>query len=97
MTRATLHPLIAMLLKNGWYFAVLLLRDSMANLSLQYVNLINYMVRYGVGFSSRGYLYGWPMTQSKSGLNMALRWHLWVQQVHGNSDVGTMFFWDCPL
>ena len=97
MTMATLHPLIATSLMNVWYFAVLLSRAYVANLSLQYVNLINYMMRFGVGFFGSGCLYGWPMTQSELGLNLALRWHLWVQQVHGNSDVGAMFYWDGML
>ncbi len=30
----TFHPCIAMLLMNGWYFVVFLLRASMENLSL---------------------------------------------------------------
>ena len=37
------------------------------------------------------------MTQSKSGLNLALQWHLWMLQVHGSSHVGIVFSWDCPL
>ena len=46
--------------------------------------LINYMVTFGVGFSGGGWLYGWPMTQSKPGLNLAPQWNLWVPQVHGS-------------
>jgi len=33
---------------------------------------------------------GRPMTQSKSGLNLALQWHLRVRQVHGRSQCGTV-------
>lgn len=54
MTRVTLHSFIMMLLMSGWYFVVLLSRASVANLSLQYVNLINCMMNSGVGFPRGG-------------------------------------------
>lgn len=53
MIRASFHPLVAMMLMNGWQFVVFLLRASMVNLSLQYVKSISCMVSYGVQFSSR--------------------------------------------
>ena len=59
----------------------------MANLSLQYVNSMNCMMCYGVGASSRGWLYGWPITHNMSGLNLTLQWHLWAPHVHGSTQV----------
>ena len=38
-----------MLFMNGWCFMIFLSRVLVANLSLQYVNLINYIVISGVG------------------------------------------------
>ena len=91
MSGATFHPLVMMLLMSGWYFMIFLSRVSVANLSLQYVNSINCMVISGVGVSGGGWLYGWPMMHSMSGLSLALQWHLWVPHVHGSSHVGTVF------
>ena len=48
------HPLIAILLMNNCYFTVFLSRASMANLSLQYVNLIDCMVSFGAWFCGGG-------------------------------------------
>ena len=48
---ATFHPFaILILLMSGWYFVVFLSLDSAVNLSLQYVNSINCMVIFGIGF-----------------------------------------------
>ena len=44
----------------------------MANLSLQYVNSINCKVILGVGDFGGGWLYGCPMADNMSGLNLAL-------------------------
>jgi hypothetical protein len=52
MSGATFHPRVMMLLMSGWYFVVFLLRVSAANMLLQYVNSINYMVSYGPWASS---------------------------------------------
>ena len=67
----------------------------MANLSLSYVNLMNCMVRSGVGVSGGGWLYGWPMMHSMSGLSLALQWHLWVS--HESSHGGVVFSCGWPL
>lgn len=57
------------------------------------MDFMNCMITSGVGAFGGGWLYGWPMTHSMSSLNIALQWHLSVPHVHGNSHVGTMFFW----
>ena len=57
MSGATFHPLVMMLLMSGWYLVVFLLRVSAANLSKQYVNSINFMVRYGARVSGGEWLY----------------------------------------
>ena len=49
------------------------------------------MVSSGVGASGGGWSYGWPMTQSMSGLNLVLQWHLWAPHVHSSSHVDTVF------
>ena len=36
------------------------------------------------------FLGGGPMTRSMFGLNLALQWHPWAVQVHGNGHVGTV-------
>ena len=71
MSGVTFHPLAMMLLMSNWYFVVFLSRVSLENLSLQYVNSINCMVTSSVGVYGGGWLYGWPMTHSMSGLSMA--------------------------
>ena len=91
MNGATFDPLVVMLLTSNWYFVLFLSSISATNLSLQYVNSINYMVNYGVGASCGGWLYGWPMTHNMSGLNMALQWHLWASHGHGSSHIGIVF------
>ena len=49
MSGATFQPFVMMLFMSGWYFMIFLSRVSVANLSLQYVNLMNCMVISGVG------------------------------------------------
>ena len=51
MRGSIFHPWLVMLLINGWYFWILLLMVSCENLSLQYVNSINCMVRLSSGLS----------------------------------------------
>ena len=48
---STFHPLLVILSISGWYFSVLMFIVSCENLSLQYVNLMNWMVRLLSGFS----------------------------------------------
>ena len=48
---STFHPLLVILSISGWYFSVLMSIVSGENLSLQYVNLMNWMVRLLSGFS----------------------------------------------
>ena len=42
---STFHPLLVIFSISGWYFSVLMSIVFGENLSLQYVNLINWMVR----------------------------------------------------
>ena len=42
-------------------------------------------------WSGGGSLYGRPLTQSMSGLSLALQWHLRFSHVHGSSHGGTVF------
>ena len=51
---ATCHPFVMILLMSGWYFVVFFPLDYAITLLLQYVNSINCMVIYGVGFSGGG-------------------------------------------
>ena len=54
---ATFHPLVIMLLMSGWYFMVFMSRASAVNMSLQYVNSMNYMVILVVGvYGGGGYM-----------------------------------------
>ena len=61
------------------------------NLSLQFVDSMNWIVISGVGASGGGELYGWSIMHNMSGLSLALQWHLWVPHVHGSNHGGTVF------
>ena len=80
-----------MLLISGWYFWILFAIVSCENLSLQYVNSINCIMRLSIGFGGGSFLYGSPLTHRMSGLNLALQWHLWCSHVQGRSHEGTVF------
>jgi hypothetical protein len=43
-------------------------------------------------------LYGWFRMHRTSGLSLALHWHLcvWLLQLHGSSQFGTIFLYACP-
>jgi hypothetical protein len=43
-------------------------------------------------------LYGWFRMHRMSGLSLALHWHLcvWLLQLHGSSQFGTIFLYACP-
>jgi hypothetical protein len=74
MGGATFQPFVMMLFMSGSYFMIFLSRFSVANLSLQYVNSMNCMVISGVEvYKGRGWLYGWPMMHSMSGLSLVLQ------------------------
>ena len=75
MSEATFHPLVMtkMLFMSGWYFVVILSRVFVANMSLQYVNSINYMVSSCARAFGGGWLYKWSMTHNMSGLSLALQ------------------------
>ena len=65
---------------------------------MQYVNSMNCIVHVWVGPCGGSALYGWFRTHRMFGLSLALHWHLcvWVLQLHGNSQFGTVFSWVCP-
>jgi hypothetical protein len=75
------------------YFTIFSLILSSEYLSLQYVNSINCTISVGLGWVGGFVLYGWLRMQSMSGLSLALHWHLcvWLLQVHGRSQCGTVF------
>ena len=91
------HPLEAMLAIIGLYLLFFAWFASGKNLSLPYVNSINYMVRLGSMSVGGSFWYNNPLTQSISGQNLALQWHLCVRHVRGSSQLGTMFSWGLLL
>jgi hypothetical protein len=94
---STFHPLAAILSINGLYLLFFASSVSGENLSLQYVNSMNCMVRLGSMSMGGSFWYGNPLTQRMSGLNLELQWHLCVPHVHGSSQLGTVFSWDVLL
>ena len=94
---STFHPLATILSISGVYLLFFASIVSGENLSLQYVNSINCMVR--LGFMSEGGVcwYGSPFTHRMSGLNRELQWHLCVPHVQGRSQFGTVFSWGVSL
>jgi hypothetical protein len=90
---STFHPLALMSSIRSSYFAIFSFILSSEYLSLQYVNSMNCTVNVGLGWFGGSALYGWLRMQSMSGLNLALHWHLcvWLLQVHGSSQYGTVF------
>ena len=75
---STFHPLAAILSINGLYLLFFASSVSGENLSLQYVNSMNCMVRLGSMSVGGSFWYGNPLTQRMSGLNLELQWHLCV-------------------
>ena len=72
---SSFHPLAAILAISGMYFLFFASIVYGENLSLQYVNSINCMVRLRSMSTGRSFWYGSPFTQRISGLNLALQWH----------------------
>lgn len=97
MIGSIFQPLAAMFSIKGLYLLALASSVSGENLSLQYVNSMNCMIRFWSIFVGGSFWYGNPLTQRMSGLNRALQWHLWVPHVHGNSQLGTVFSWGLLL
>jgi hypothetical protein len=94
---STFHPLALMSSIRPLYFTIFSFILLGEYLSLQYVNSINCTVSVGLGWFGGSALYGWLRMQSMSSLNLALHWHLcvWLLQVHGFSQCGTVFSWVC--
>ena len=69
---STIHVLLVMLSISSWYFLVFVFMVSGKNLSLQYVNFMNYILRLFSraigGFDS----YGSPLMHIMSSLNLTL-------------------------
>ena len=72
MSGSTFHHKSIMLFKRGWYLWMLLSIASCENLSLQYVNPMNWIVRSSGGFDGGLLLYGCLFTQRIYGLDLAL-------------------------
>ena len=73
MRESIFHPSVLMSLISGWYFSILILMAPCENLSLPYLNSINWIVRWGSMWFGRGASYGRPLTQRMSGLRRALQ------------------------
>ena len=69
---STFHPLLVMLSINGWYFSVLRVMVYGENLSLQYANSINQILRSFSVVVGEFAWYGSPLIHMISGLNLAL-------------------------
>jgi hypothetical protein len=95
---STFQPLLFMSLINPWYLSVLSWILSREYLSLQYVNSMNCIVSVWLGSCGGSALYGWFLMHSISGLSLALHWHLcvWLLQLHGSNQSGTVFYWVWP-
>ena len=94
---STFHPLAVMLSISGLYLLFFASSVSGENLSLQYVNSINCMVRLGSISVGGSAWYGNPLTHRMSGLNLELQWHLCVPHVQGSSQLGTVLSWGALL
>ena len=94
---SSFHPLATMLAINNMYSLFFALSVSGENLSLQYVNSINYMLRLGSMSVGGSLWYGKPLTQRMSSLNLELQWHLCIPHVQGSSQLGTVFSWGLLL
>ena len=67
------HPSVLMSLISGWYFSILILMASCENLSLPYLNSINWIVRLRSMWFGGGASYGRPLTQRMSVLRRAIQ------------------------
>ena len=70
---STFHPLATILSISGLYLLFFASSVPGENLSLQYVNSMNCMVRLGSMFMGGAFWYGNPLTQRMSGLNLELQ------------------------
>ena len=97
MSGSIFQPRAAMSSMSGLYLLALTSSVSGQNLSLQYVNSMNCMVRAWSICVGGSFWYGNPSTQRMSGLNRELQWHLWVSHVQGRNQLGTVFSWGLSL
>ena len=93
----TFHPLATILAIGGKYLLFFASSVSSENMSLQYVNSINCMVRLGFMYVGGSLRYGRPLIQRMSSLNLELQWHLCVPHVQGSSQLGMVFSWGLLL
>ena len=93
MSGSTLQPRFMMLFIRGLYFWILFSIVSYGNLSLQYVNSMNCIVRLSDGFDGGLLLYGWPFIHRISGLHLALHWHRCCPHELVTSHEGIVFSW----
>ena len=79
MRGSTFHPLATIFAISCPYLLFFASSVSGENLSLQYVNAINCMVKLGSMSVGGSFWYGKPLMQRMSGLNLELQWHLCVR------------------
>ena len=96
---STFQPFALKASMSPWYFLVFSWILSREYLSLQYVNSLNCTMSVELGLVGGSTLYGWLWMHNMSGFSLALYWHLcvWLLQMHGSNQFGTMFSWFCPL
>ena len=85
------HPLFMRELTNGLYFSIFFSIISGENLSLQYVNSMNCMMRLLLWFVRRSDSYANSFIHSIFGLNLVLLWHVCHAFMHTSSHGGTIF------
>ena len=85
------QPLFIIFSINGWYFSIFAIIVSGKNLSLQYANSMNCIVRLLSGPIGSFAWYGNPLTYKRFGLNLALQRHLWFLHVQVNNHGESIF------
>jgi hypothetical protein len=91
------QPLALISLISPRYVFVFSCILSKEYLSLQYVNSMNCTMSVWLDSFGGSTLYGWLRMHSIFGLSLALHWHLciWLTQLHGNSQFGTILSCVC--
>ena len=72
ISSSTFHPLLLMVFINGWYFLVFVVIVSKENLSLQFVNSMNCILRLFSRAIGGFDWYGNPLIHIMPDLNLAL-------------------------
>ena len=69
-------------------FSVLMCEGLIGNLSLHYVNSMNWVVIVGESVIGVCVWFGAPIRHSMSGRNLARQWHVGCEHVHSRSQFG---------